>query len=54
MGIDAFVPKKILKNANYPKWCDPDLRKSIALKNRLYKKYNQSQLPSDYKAFSNV
>ena len=41
IGIDTFVPKKIVKNNNYPKWFDPDLRKAVALKNKAILKLTQ-------------
>lgn len=41
-GIDTFVPKITAKGMKYPSWFDRDLRKLIAKKNKLYKKFKKN------------
>ena len=53
-GINQFVPKKYIISEKYPKWYNPHLRKLMAIKNKLYKKYKKSRLESDYLKYSNV
>ena len=53
-GIDIYVPKKIVLSEKYPRWFNHDLRKLIAHKNTLYKRFKKSGLDSDYSAFSDV
>lgn len=53
-GIDLHTPKKIIKNQKYPKWFDGPLRKLIAHKNKIYKRYKRTGLQTDYMDYSNI
>lgn len=53
-GIDIYVPKRTFKSQKYPCWFDKELRKLIAKKNRLHKKFKRSGSQVDYEAFSSI
>lgn len=53
-GIERFVPKKTIVGQKYPRWFDGHLRKLIAQKNKLYRKYQRSCMQSDYEEYSRV
>ena len=53
-GIDRFVPKHTMPSQKYPIWFDTELRKLIAQKNKLYKRYMRSNNQVDYEAYSSL
>lgn len=53
-AVHQCVPREARKTDKYPKWFSSDLRKSITLKNKAYKRYMETRTPSDYNAYSNI
>jgi len=53
-GINQFVPKKTITGQKYPRWFDSQLRKLIAQKNKLHRKYKRSRRQDDYDEYSRL